>query len=60
MELINSNLNLLGVKHDNFVYESKLINNKTVLKIVKNFKKHNLIKKFHIHQSILRKKSPVL
>ena len=43
MQLIKSNLNLLGVKHNNFVYESKLINNKTVSKIVKKLKKENYI-----------------
>ena len=43
MQLIMNNLKLLGVKHDNFVYESNLINNKTVLKIVKNLKKQNYI-----------------
>jgi len=45
MQLIISNLNLLGVKHNNFVYESKLINNKIVLKIVKKLQKENLIYK---------------
>ena len=45
MELIINNLNLLGVKHDNFVYESKLINNKMVSKIVKKLKKKNYIYK---------------
>ena len=39
MQLIMSNLNLLGVKHNNFVYESKLIDNKMVSKIVKKLKK---------------------
>ena len=43
MSLIKNNLNLLGVKHNNFVYESKLINNKTVSKIVKKLKKENYI-----------------
>ena len=41
MQLIKGNLNLLGVKHNNFVYESKLINNKTVSKVVKKLKKEN-------------------
>ena len=39
MELIKNNLNLLGIKHDNFVYESKLIKNNVVSKTVKKFKK---------------------
>ena len=43
MQLIMNNLNLLGVKHNNFVYESKLIDNKLVLKIVKQLKKKNYI-----------------
>ena len=43
MQLIKGNLNLLGVKHSNFVYESKLINNKTVSKVVKKLKKENYI-----------------
>jgi len=43
MQLIKGNLNLLGIKHNNFVYESKLINNKTVSKVVKKLKKENYI-----------------
>ena len=43
MQLIMSNLNLLGVKHNNFVYESKLIEGRAVLKIVKKLKKENFI-----------------
>tara|TARA_Y100000590_G_scaffold337919_1_gene385023 strand:+ start:450 stop:2180 length:1731 start_codon:yes stop_codon:yes gene_type:complete len=43
MYLIKDNLNLLGVKHNNFVYESKLIDNKSVLKVVKKLKKENFI-----------------
>ena len=45
MQLIISNLKLLGVKHNNFVYESNLIDNKLVLKIVKKLKKKNFIYK---------------
>ena len=45
MEVIKKNLNLLGVKHNNFVYESKLIKDKTVLKIVKKLIKENYIYK---------------
>jgi arginyl-tRNA synthetase len=43
MQLIVDNLNLLGIKHNNFVYESNLIDNKLVLKIVKKLKKGNFI-----------------
>ena len=43
MQLIKSNLNILGVKHNNFVYESNLIDNKTVSKIVNKLKKKNYI-----------------
>ena len=43
MELIKSNLNLLGIKHDNFVYESKLIRNNEVKKIINKLKKNNYI-----------------
>ena len=45
MDLIMENLNLLGVKHNNFVYESKLINNKMVQKVVKKLQKENYIYK---------------
>jgi len=43
MELINKNLKLLGIKHNNFVYESKLVDNKMVLKIVKKLEKNNYV-----------------
>ncbi len=42
MQLIINNLNLLGIKHNKFVYESKLIDNKMVLEIVKKLKKKKL------------------
>lgn len=45
MQIIKNNLNLLGVKHDNFVYESKLINSNAVLKVVKKLRKENYIYK---------------
>ena len=45
VQLIISNLILLGVKHDNFVYESKLIDNKMVFKIIKKLKNKNYIYK---------------
>tara|TARA_B100000315_G_scaffold249764_1_gene281504 strand:- start:50 stop:1393 length:1344 start_codon:yes stop_codon:yes gene_type:complete len=43
IQLIKSNLILLGVKHDNFVYESKLNDKKMVSKIVKKLKDKNYI-----------------
>ena len=43
MNLIMENLKLLGVKHNNFVYESKLIEKNEVSKIVKKLKKENYI-----------------
>jgi len=45
MQLIMHNLNMLGVKHNNFIYESKLINNKMVLKIVKKLQRKKYIYK---------------
>tara|TARA_Y100000590_G_scaffold82435_1_gene91794 strand:+ start:1166 stop:2881 length:1716 start_codon:yes stop_codon:yes gene_type:complete len=45
MELIQNNLNLLGIKHNNFVYESKLIKDKMVLKTVQNLEKKNYVYK---------------
>jgi len=45
MELIKNNLHLLGVHHDNFVYESNLIDNKNVIAIVKKLQKKNYIYK---------------
>ena len=45
MQLINRNLNLLGIKHDNFVYESKLIEKKMVSKVVQKLQKRKYIYK---------------
>ena len=45
MQLIMSNLNLLGVKHNNFVYESKLVDKKMIQKIVKKLQKKKYIYK---------------
>ena len=45
MQLISANLNLLGVKHNNFIYESKLINNKLVSKTVSKLQKKKYIYK---------------
>jgi len=43
IQLIKSNLAMLGVKHDNFVYESKLIDKKLVAKVVKKLKNKKFI-----------------
>tara|TARA_B100000029_G_C17587972_1_gene961689 strand:- start:849 stop:2576 length:1728 start_codon:yes stop_codon:yes gene_type:complete len=45
MKLIKMNLSLLGVEHNNFINESKLIKNKTVEKIVKKLEKKKFIYK---------------
>ena len=45
MKLIKMNLSLLGVEHNNFINESKLIKNKTVEKIVKKLEKNKFIYK---------------
>ena len=45
MELIINNLKLLGIQHDNFVYESNLIKNDAVSKTVKKLKQKNYIYK---------------
>jgi len=43
MQIIKENLNLLGIKHDNFVHESTLIRKKFVLKTINKLKKKNYI-----------------
>ena len=43
MNIIIRDLNLLGIKHNNFVYESNLIKKKCVLKTIKKLKKKNYI-----------------
>ena len=45
MDLIKINLKQLGVKHNNFVYESKLIESKIVSKAVKKLEKEKYIYK---------------
>ncbi len=45
MELIKNNLKMLGVKHNNYVYESKLINDKMVSNVIKKLEKKNFIYK---------------
>ena len=43
MELIKKNLKDLGIKHDNFVYESSLIEKKLVSKTIKILEKNNYV-----------------
>ena len=45
MDLIKSNLNLLGVAHNNFVFESHLIKKKIVFKTIKKLEKQKYIYK---------------
>ena len=45
MDMINNNLNLLGIKHNNFIYESDLVKNNIVQKIVKKLEKKKYIYK---------------
>ena len=45
IELIKNNLNKLGIKHDNFVYESELIKNEFVSKTIKKLEKDNYVYK---------------
>ena len=45
IELIKKNLDNLGVKHDNFVYESELIKNEFVSKTIKKLQKDNYVYK---------------
>ena len=43
LKLVKLNLNNLGIKHDNFVNESEIINNKEVEKAVKELKVKNFV-----------------
>ena len=43
MSLIKNNLFLLGIEHDNFIYESQLIKNKEVEKAVNKLKKNKYV-----------------
>jgi len=45
IELIKNNLDNLGIKHDNFVYESELIKNEFVSKTIKKLQKDNYVYK---------------
>ena len=41
--LIKSNLENLGIKHDNFASETKIVNNNEVLKVITKLKKDNFV-----------------
>jgi arginyl-tRNA synthetase len=43
VEIIKNDLSALGIKHDNFVYESKLIKNALVQKTINKLEKQNLV-----------------
>ena len=45
IRLIQNNLDNLGIKHDNFVYESELIKNELVSKTIKKLQKNNYVYK---------------
>jgi len=45
IKLIQNNLDNLGIKHDNFVYESELIKNELVSKTIKKLQKNNYVYK---------------
>ena len=45
MNIIKNNLSLLGIKHDNFIYESDLVKNNLVLTTVNDLKKKDLFMK---------------
>ena len=42
LKLIKKNLNSLGINHDNFISEKKLVENQEVEKVIDFFKKINL------------------
>ena len=45
MSIIKDNLNILGIKHDSFVYESDLVKNNAVLKTINELKKNKFVYK---------------
>ena len=45
LSLIKNNLHNLGIKHDNFIYESELIKNEFVSKTINKLKKNNYVYK---------------
>ena len=45
LKLIKKNLNSLGINHDNFVSEKKLVKNKEVEKVMDYLQKHNFVYK---------------
>ena len=45
LKIIKNNLNNLGIKHDNFVSEKSIVNNKEVDKVIKKLEQKNLLYK---------------
>ena len=45
MKIIKQNLKILGIKHDNFIYESNLVKNQMVSKAIKKLERKNYIYK---------------
>ena len=45
LKLIKKNLNILGINHDNFVSEKKLVTNQEVEKVIDYLKKNNFVYK---------------
>ena len=43
MKIIKKNLNILGIKHNNFIYESDLVKNEAVIKVINKLKKNNYV-----------------
>ena len=43
IDLIKNNLNMLGIKHDNFVFESELVKKELVSKIIKKLQKDKYV-----------------
>jgi len=43
LQLVKFNLNNLGIKHDNFVRETDIVNNKEVEKVIEELKKNNFV-----------------
>ena len=45
LKLIKNNLNILGIKHDNFISEKKLVTNQEVEKVIDYLQKNNFVYK---------------
>tara|TARA_B100001029_G_scaffold179868_1_gene191842 strand:- start:9215 stop:10972 length:1758 start_codon:yes stop_codon:yes gene_type:complete len=45
LNLIKNNLNKIGIKHDNFISEKKLVTNQEVAKVIEYLKKNNFVYK---------------